>query len=210
MPTVYWSLNNDDRLYIEGETPEYLAYDYDHRNLANWYMNSRDVITADIIPVAIDWQQPYPVGKWYMDDENQLTASGIPAPLSWSKPYPATMWYFDDELDHLFNSMIPLEITIPPGVVGAFQNCRNLHFVKIPRSVTKIGQSSFEGTALTKVCISRNCVYSPSSFPDGCEVIYYEDLYSINYNEYVEGPNAFRSTEIIPFDESSEEQPEIP
>ena len=100
MPTVYWSLNNDDRLYIEGETPEYLAYDYDHRNLANWYMNSRDVITADIIPVAIDWQQPYPVGKWYMDDENQLTASGIPAPLSWSKPYPATMWYFDDAERH--------------------------------------------------------------------------------------------------------------
>lgn len=203
-----WQLNND--ILIINAIPSLLPYDYAHKNLSDWYLNTKDMIENDIIPIRINWVKPYPLGKWYIDENNILQCSGVPEPLNWEKPYPASYWYYDEELGYLMNAFMPMKLIIPPSVVGAFQNCRNLHFVKIPRSVTEIGQSSFEGTALTKVCISRNCVYSPSSFPDGCEVIYYEDLYSINYNEYVEGPNAFRSTEIIPFDESSEEQPEIP
>ena len=48
MATVYWSLNNDGRLFIEDKTPEYLAYDYENKNLSDWYLNNRDVITADL------------------------------------------------------------------------------------------------------------------------------------------------------------------
>ena len=79
MPSVYWTLNENDIL-----TNEYLP---NSLNLAppypatSWYMNANDVITADIIPRPIDWAPPYPVGKWYLNDDDILTASGIPEVL---------------------------------------------------------------------------------------------------------------------------------
>ena len=191
-------------------TPSELPYDYEHRNMSDWYMNSDDIVSNDIIPTPIGWQQPYPVGKWYMTNTLRLTANGIPDRLRWTKPYPASVWYFDEELDHVFNSMIPLPLVAPVPQTGAFMNCSNLHYVRIPRSVAEIGSAAFAGTSLTKVCISRQCRYSPGSFPDGCTIIFYEDLYDVDYDEFVAGVNAFRSTEIHPYDESSGIQPEIP
>lgn len=205
-----WSMTENGQLYIADYTPAELLYDYNDPILSAWYINSRDVITNGIIPRPIGWQPPYPTGKWYINEEVRLTASGIPDRIKWTKPYPASVWYLDDELDHLFNSMIPLPLSAPIPRPGAFENCSNLHFVRIPRSVKKIGDTAFAGTALTVVCISKFCSYLYSSFPEGCEIIYYEDMYDINYEEFIAGLNNFRSTDIIPYDESSDVQPEIP
>ena len=163
-------------------TPSELPYDYEHRNMSDWYMNSDDIVSNDIIPTPIGWQAPYPF----------------------------SVWYFDEELDHVFNSMIPLPLVAPVPQTGAFMDCSNLHYVRIPRSVAEIGSSAFAGTSLTKVCISRHCRYSPGSFPNGCIIIFYEDMYDVDYDEFVASVNAFRSTKIHPYDESSDIQPEIP
>lgn len=90
------------------------------------------------------------------------------------------------------------------GVIfGAFLNATELEYVKIPKSVESIGPYSFSGTKLQKVMISKNCSYSRSSFPAGCEVIFYEDQYDQNFDILVAGTNSYRTTETITHDEES-------
>lgn len=207
MPTVQWSLNENDRLVIEGYTPESLPFDYEHPPATQWYMSYEQIIRAEAVPPPLSVSPPYPAGVWYMQDNLIVHASGMPDKLMQSKPYPASMWYYDSDLGHVFNSMIPLELIVHSD--GAFTDCQNLHFVRIPKSVNQLGWRTFAGTALQKVCISRGCSYTPETFPPGCEVFYYEDIYSINYDTYIEGKNAFRMTDLLPFDENDTEN-EIP
>ena len=106
--------------------------------------------------------------------------------------------------------MAALELTPPLELSGAFEGCENLHFVRIPKSVKKIGDHAFTRTALECVMVSKSCRYSINSFPQNCEILFYEDMYDINYEEYIAGVNNFRSTNVMPYDESSDVQPEIP
>lgn len=194
----------------EDVTPAILPYDYNDIPNSAWYMNSSELIVNDMLPYAGSWVRPYPASMWFLNNEQLVINSLMPNKIGWEKPYPASMWYYDEELGYLTNSFLPDELDIPEERDGAFKNCSNLHYVRIPRSVAEIGSATFAGTALTKVCISRQCRYSSGSFPNGCTIIFYEDLYDVDYDEFVAGVNAFRSTEIHPYDESSDIQPEIP
>lgn len=63
-----------------------------------------------------------------------------------------------------------------PGMVlsGAFKDVISLEQITIPRSCQRIGPVAFAGTSLRKVMISAECEYSETSFPEGCEVEFYE------------------------------------
>lgn len=63
-----------------------------------------------------------------------------------------------------------------PGMVlsGAFKDVVTLEQITIPRSCQRIGPVAFAGTSLRKVMISAECEYSETSFPEGCEVEFYE------------------------------------
>lgn len=56
---------------------------------------------------------------------------------------------------------------------GAFRNAERLERVYIPETVKKIGAEAFRYTALKTVRIAADCEYSPTSFPEGCEVEFY-------------------------------------
>lgn len=58
-------------------------------------------------------------------------------------------------------------------ISGAFANSVNLKKIVIPQSVKFIGENAFRNTLLSDVKISMDCVYFPTSFPDGCETSFY-------------------------------------
>lgn len=58
--------------------------------------------------------------------------------------------------------------------IGAFCNCVNLENVTIPESVNYIGPYAFYNTKLKKIKIASNCVYYDTSFPEDCEIEFYE------------------------------------
>ncbi|MDE5936604.1 MAG: leucine-rich repeat domain-containing protein [Ruminococcus sp.] len=58
--------------------------------------------------------------------------------------------------------------------IGAFENAEKLRKIVIPESVKKIGTKSFSGTALKSVKIASDCEYSATSFPEDCEIEFYE------------------------------------
>ena len=60
--------------------------------------------------------------------------------------------------------------------VGAFMNATDLAYVSIPESVELIGRNAFTNTSLTKVRISRDCVFYPTSFPVNCDIWYYDEV----------------------------------
>lgn len=91
----------------------------------------------------------------------------------------------------------------PYGGDGAFYEAENLEYVKIPKSVTSIGDHAFAGTKLKEVCLSRNCTFKRSTFPSDCKITFYEDMYDINYNISVGGVNSYRTTEYVTHDEES-------
>lgn len=54
-------------------------------------------------------------------------------------------------------------------------NAADLEYVSIPESVKFIGQNAFTNTSLKSVRISRDCVFYPTSFPEGCQISYYDE-----------------------------------
>lgn len=180
-----------------------------------WYLNRDDELDNTDLPESTgdeNFVSPYPASLWYLDVDNTLENKLLPESTA-SKfvyPYPASLWYLDDNDLILLNVLLPDELIIPPEHEGgAFYNAENLEYVKIPRTVTSIGVESFQGTNLKKVCISRNCKYYKTSFPDDCEVIFYEDMYDENYRIVVSGKHSYRYTETVThFEDSvSEENP---
>lgn len=57
--------------------------------------------------------------------------------------------------------------------LGTCYNATNLNSVTIPKSVKYIGEFAFTNTKLTSVTIASDCVYYPTSFPAGCEILFY-------------------------------------
>lgn len=78
------------------------------------------------------------------------------------------LWYLD------LNSELQID-GLPEKVdeLGAFANAENLVEISIPPSVKKIGRYSFANTSLTSVRIANDCVYYPTSFPQGCIIHFY-------------------------------------
>ena len=85
-------------------------------------------------------------------------------------PYPAGIWYIDDGI--FKHALLPSMIGSDNR--GAFCGVNTLVSVKIPRTVQQIGAFSFDGTSLTSVKISQYCNYDSTSFPEECEITYYE------------------------------------
>jgi hypothetical protein len=57
---------------------------------------------------------------------------------------------------------------------GAFCDATDLEEIRIPPSVTRIGPYAFAGTKLKKVKIAYSCIFYDSSFPEDCEIEFYE------------------------------------
>lgn len=153
-------------------TPEVLAFDYNDPPASMWTINNDEVIVNGLIPDRLRWQRPYPYSMWFIDHEDN---------------------------DIIINELLPDILEIPPD--GAFTGCRNLRYVRIPKSVMSIGPMAFNGTDLKIVCLSRRCKFSYTSFPPDCRIIYYEDIYPIDYDMLVAGVNAYRITDTIARDE---------
>ena len=178
----------------------------------HWHLINGELV-YDGMPEPMEYlTPPYPASMWYVDVDDDLENALLPEPTpkAFMYPYPASLWYLEDEDLILLNIFLPDELIIPPEPEGgAFYNAESLEYVKIPRTVTSIGVESFQGTNLKKVCISRNCKYYKTSFPDDCEVIFYEDMYDENYRIVVSGKHSYRYTETVTHSEDSVSQ-EIP
>ena len=149
---------------------------------------------------------PYPASFWFLGTDNRLTLSLLPAPINSPmlvQPYPASFWWYDTEEGRLREVLIPDELPMPLEG-GAFLDAEKLEYVKIPKSVTYIDWQAFQGTKLKKVCLSKNCSFSRTAFPDDCQIVFYEDMYDEDYNIFVAGANSYRTTEIKVHDEDSE------
>ena len=114
----------------------------------------------------------YPASFWQYNATTQKLEYPIKAtPVSETDlvpPYPASFWYLD--VDNRLNLAL---LAKAPG--GAFAGCSELAYISIPESVKKIGYRAFADTAITRVRIARDCIYDPSSFPEGCEIWYYDE-----------------------------------
>lgn len=107
---------------------------------------------------------------WARDDDNLLTIAGkLPKQLEWARPYPYGKWYRDSG-GQLRTRGLP---DILVDTQGAFNECPNLIYVKIPESVKSIGRYAFRDTNLKSVKIASDCTYYPTSFPIGCKIYFY-------------------------------------
>lgn len=113
-----------------------------------------------------------------MSDTWQITEgvnNGYPQPINCVSPpdIPNTnihMWRITEGV----NGGYPYVGTMPmPEPKGAFRKAEKLERVYIPESVKRIGAEAFRYTALKTVRIAPDCEYSPTSFPEGCEVEFY-------------------------------------
>lgn len=86
-----------------------------------------------------------------------------------SAPYPDALWRLD-------NQKLTTGLFVENELIGAFANAVNLTKITIPRSCKYIGEYTFRNTALTSVKIASDCTYFPTSFPDGCQVKFYQEV----------------------------------
>lgn len=194
-----WYLNQDDLLKIDGlaESIEgdlvegndtgapYYGYPatfwtYDGERLTQNKPTAVPVFTPMIGPVYDEatgkddntiLTSPYPASFWVLNAENRITNGILPTPINepiLTKAYPASFWWYEETDNRLEEALLPQ--TLPSG---AFVDCSNLTYVRIPASVKEIGRESFLNTGLTLVRIPEGCRYYSTSFPPGCEVQFY-------------------------------------
>ena len=125
--------------------------------------------------VIYDCPQLYEVtipsdNAWIHDDDGLLTLSNkLPKQLEWARPYPYGKWYRDSN-GELRTRGLPETLV---DTQGAFNECPNLIYVKIPESVKSIGRYAFRDTNLKSVKIASDCTYYPTSVPIGCKIYFY-------------------------------------
>lgn len=131
------------------------------------YSDNSAFLPSEIATANAEIEYPPP---WIVED-NRLTNIDLPEPLTGNyiqAPYPPFWWYVE-------NSRLKTPGLPAPTHKGAFYGCSQLATAHIPKSVKRIGEYAFAGTALTKVKIASDCTYYPTSFPDGCEIEFYPD-----------------------------------
>lgn len=107
---------------------------------------------------------------WVRNKDKTLTKVGkLPQKLGWARPYPYGKWYRGSD-GQLKTRGLP---NILIDTQGAFNECPNLIYVKIPESVKSIGRYAFRDTNLKSVVIASDCNYYPTSFPLGCKIHFY-------------------------------------
>ena len=130
-------------------------------------MASWQIVNNELIPIGCSepahFVNPTPIGLWGVID-NTLTPTGYTKPKGFVNPTPISMWSVQ-------NGVLTNGATEPPKW-GAFISS-NLSRVTIPRSVKEIGEFTFYNTKLKTVTISKDCKYYPTSFPEDCEVNFY-------------------------------------
>lgn len=57
---------------------------------------------------------------------------------------------------------------------GAYAYTSNLVSIQIPVSVKYISNYAFYDSAISSVKLSRDCIFYEKSFPNNCEIIYYD------------------------------------
>lgn len=122
----------------------------------------------DTIPIA-----PYYAGIYIKDDKNNgyPHIKGLPdnSDTTMILPYPNGFMVCMAELNNGYPCIPQLY-----NIAGAFEGVQTLEYVRIPRTVKKIGKKSFAGTSLKKVKISADCTYYPTTFPTNCTIEFYE------------------------------------
>lgn len=135
--------------------------------------------------------------NWIVNNDYPKLQSGGELISVFSIPYPSESFYCSTEANNgypYYKSLNLLSVPIEPYPVGifiqkngeypkikyldlidtgAFCWAKNLSKVVIPESVKYIGITAFRNTILSDVKISMDCIYFPTSFPDGCEVNFY-------------------------------------
>jgi hypothetical protein len=137
---------------------------------STWYIVDNDW-THDDLPQAISREhtRPYAPISWHVTN-SEWDSWAIPSPTRSHLTYPAPeiVWLFSD--NRISSEVIPAE-----SERGAFCNCPNLQTAHLPRSLKAIGEYAFRNTALTKVQISSDCTFHPTSFPDNCQIELFPD-----------------------------------
>ena len=153
-PSTFWKLQDNDILTLNDE-----FYNYTLQPIVDESIGRDDNVMLTY---------PYPASFWYLTPEDTLKNGLLPVPIntpSLVKPYPASFWWYEEADDRLEEALIPNSLP-----VGAFVNCRNLTYIRIPSTVTRIGREAFYNSGLTLVRIPAGCTYYPTSFPPDCEI----------------------------------------
>ncbi len=103
-------------------------------------------------------------------ENNRLTHADLPTPLEhvMEAPFPPFWWNVSG--GKLTHTGLPA-----PVLCGAFANCASLDTAHIPESCKSLGTYTFRNTALASVTIADDCTYSTTTFPEDCEINFYED-----------------------------------
>lgn len=144
--------------------------------LVVYYTNNSEYNTRIMLNEG-DTAEPYEAptrviphqGIWTVSD-GRLVHDDLPEPLEsvMSEPYPPFWWSVSG--GKLTHPGLPA-----PVMRGAFAHCKNLDTAHIPESCKQLGTHTFRGTALQSVKIASDCVYSTTTFPEECEIEFYED-----------------------------------
>lgn len=102
--------------------------------------------------------------------DGRLTHGDLPTPLTatMQPPYPPFWWNVSN--GKLTHTGLPA-----PVIRGAFAHCKSLDTAHIPESCKQLGTHTFRNTALESVKIASDCTYSTTTFPEDCEIEFYED-----------------------------------
>ena len=133
------------------------------------YSDNSTLPVSEIASCEIDINYNWHIGSDGYPTNDQF----IPLPeKAMQRPYPDALWRIDSDANdgYPYNKIMPNHVSL-----GAFANATNLKKVIIPKSCKKIGREAFRNTQLTSVTIASDCVYYPTSFPDGCVVNFYPD-----------------------------------
>lgn len=130
-----------------------------------WVIDSgypyQDTVSNSLIAV---YSEPFPTGIFTINNDYPKYLGRALVDVV-SEPYPTGIFFVDNDY--------PKYLGLNLIDTGAFCWAINLEKVVIPESVKYIGITAFRNTALTEVTIAPDCVYYPTSFPDGCKINFY-------------------------------------
>ena len=139
------------------------------------YADGSALIPSEVASCIITYEYVYP---WEMEGDYPVPTKSLPVPdSSFTKPYPASLWRIDEANDGVpYTALMPDILYYEPAqTLGAFEDAVSLASVHIPITVKTIGATAFKGTALQRVKIAADCIYSEASFPEGCVITRYTD-----------------------------------